>query len=128
MDYMPESTAITLFNYPKDSARRNCFQWRTLLPSPPSKPNPSSTYEICVLCRPRSLLNSHLPFPWLRHRYPPLPLEAPFLLSPSPAHSPRIIKYKQEGKLLCKTISSFQVSWMWCNISLEKKSSLPTDY
>lgn len=67
MDYMPESTAITLFNYPKDSARRNCFQWRTLLPSPPSKPNPSSTYEICVLCRPRSLLNSHLPFPWLRH-------------------------------------------------------------
>lgn len=69
---------------------------------------------------------------WLRHSYPPLPLEAPLLSPSSPACSPRITKYKQEkkgaGKLLCKTISSFQVSWMWRNTSLEKKSSLPTAY
>lgn len=39
---MHESTAITLFHYPKDSARINCLQRRTLLPSPAPKPNPSS--------------------------------------------------------------------------------------
>lgn len=69
---------------------------------------------------------------WLRHSYPPLPLEAP-LLSPSPAHSPPITKYKQQEKGAGETslqdhlfISGFLDVVQ--HTSLEKKSSLPTAY
>lgn len=135
---MHESTAITLFNYPKDSGRINCLQWKALLPASPREAEPflhlQITYRNLYALQTKTITKQSALISLesskrsiAAHTQLSTTAFGGFISSlPLPNMQPTYHKTGREGSSETSLRNHLFISGsrMWCGTSLEKKSSL----